>query len=284
MAGKSIEPGRTVTSKLSAILIVFGDGGEHTLTEIAGLTNLPTTTTQRLLLQMVAWRLLERTEERSYRIGFPLRMIASDFSESDVCLYAKTVRRTLPVLNELSTATRSEARLGILRGSDVLTLQPPPNPFTDRVHAEGLLHGVIPAHAAASGKALLAFSPEHVVNHVIAAGLPAFTRHTVTSPDILRQKLSTIRLTQIAISLNEFECDRMAIACPIFYGGGRVVAAIELTARDLGRELEPAASALSVACRSLSRQLATEFHVMGSRNGHTAGSSHSALYSHHRLT
>ena len=53
---------------------------------------------------------------------------------------------------------------------------------------------------------------------------------------------------------------------PIFYGAGRVAAAIELTG-DLGSELKPAASALSVACRSLSRQLATEFRVRGNRNG-----------------
>ena len=117
------------------------------------------------------------------------------------------------------------------------------------MHAEALLHGVLSTHAAASGKALLAFSPPGVVNRVIAAGLPAFTRHTITSPDVLRQRLSVIRLTQI------------------FYGAGRVAAAIELTGGDLGSELKPAASALSVACRSLSRQLATEFRVRGNRNG-----------------
>ena len=119
----------------------------------------------------------------------------------------------------------------------------------------------------ASGKALLAFSPPGVVNRVIAAGLPAFTCHTITSPDVLRQRLSVIRLTQIATSRNEFECGRAAIAMPIFYGAGQVAAAIELTVGDLGSESKPAASALSVACRSLSRQLATEFRVRGNRNG-----------------
>ena len=43
--------------------------------------------------------------------------------------------------------------------------------------------------------------------------------------------------------------------------GGRVAAAIELAVRDMGSEWKPAAGALSVACRSLSRQLATEFRV-----------------------
>ena len=188
MAGNSTDPGRSVTSKVTAILLAFADGGVHTLTEIAAMANLPTSTAHRLASELVAWRLLERTEERSYRIGLPLRMIGSEYSESEVCSYTLAVRRALPVLNELSRATGNEVRMGVLRGSDVLTLQLPPNRVTESVHAEALLHGVIPAHAAASGKVLLAFSPPSVVNHVIAAGLPAFTRHTITSPDDLRQK------------------------------------------------------------------------------------------------
>jgi hypothetical protein len=119
-----------VTSKVTAILMVFADGGVHSLTEIAGAANLPTSTAHRLASELVAWRLLERTEERSYRIGLPLRMIGSEYSESDVCSYTQTVMRALPVLDDLSRATRNEVRLGILRGSDVLTLQPPPNRVT----------------------------------------------------------------------------------------------------------------------------------------------------------
>ena len=267
MAGNSTDPGRSVTSKVTAILMVFADGGVHTLTEIAASADLPTSTAHRLASELVAWRLLERTEERSYRIGLPLRMIASDYSESEVCSTTQTVMRALPVLHELSRAIGSAVRLGILRGSDVLTLQPRTNRFSERVHAEGLLHSVVPAHAAASGKALLAFSPPCVIDLVIATGLPAFTRHTITSPDVLRRKLSVIRLTQIATSRNEFECGKAAIAMPIFHGGGRVAAAIEITVRDLGSELAPTAGALSVACRSLSRQLTTEFRVRGNRGG-----------------
>ena len=137
MAGNSTDPGRSVTSKVTAILMAFADGGVHTLTEIACCANLPTSTAHRLASELVAWRLLERTEDRSYRIGLPLRMIASEYSESEVCTYTQTVMRALPVLHELSRATRNEVRLGVLRGSDVLTLQPHTNRFSERVNAEG---------------------------------------------------------------------------------------------------------------------------------------------------
>jgi DNA-binding IclR family transcriptional regulator len=261
-----------VTSKVTAILIAFADGGIHTLTELANSANLPTSTAHRLASELVAWRLLERTEERSYRIALPLRMIAGDYSESEVCSHTLTVMRALPVLDDLSRATRNDVRLGLLRGSDVLTLQHRHSRCNERIHAESLLHSVMPAHAAASGKALLAFSPPEVVDQVIDAGLPAFTPHTITSGDVLRQKLSMIRLTQVATSRDEFQEGKAAIAMPIFYGRGRVAAAIELDIADLGTQIKPASSALSVACRSLSRQLTTELHATCNRNIHSTGS------------
>ena len=134
MAGNSTDPGRSVTSKVTAILMAFADGGVRTLTEIAAFANLPTSTAHRLASELVAWRLLERTEDRTYRIALPLRMIAGEYSESEVCSYTLTVMRALPVLDELSRATQNDVRLGILRGTDVLTLQPraPPGQRTHK--------------------------------------------------------------------------------------------------------------------------------------------------------
>jgi len=230
MAGNSTDPGRSVTSKATAILMVFADGDVHSLTEIAASADLSTSTAHRLASELVAWRLLERTEERSYRIGLPLRMIASEYCESEVCSTTQTVMRALPVLHELARATRSEVRLGILRGSDVLTLQPRTNRFSERVHAEGLLHGVVPAHAAASGKALLALLPaiRHRPCHRgrVARVHPPY-HHLARRP-------AAQAFADHADP--EFECGKAAIAMPVFYRGGRVAAAIELAVRDMGNE------------------------------------------------
>jgi hypothetical protein len=45
---------------------------------------------------------------------------------------------------------------------------------------------------------------------------------------------------------------------PVFGPGGEVVAAIELTVRNLGPDLRPAVAALSIATRSLSRETASD--------------------------
>ena len=174
-----------MTSKVTAILMAFADGGVHTLTEIAGSANLPTSTAHRLASELVAWRLLERTEERSYRIALPLRMIAGDYSKSEVCSHTLTVIRALPVLDELSRATRNDVRLGLLRGSDVLTLQPRHTRSNEGMCTEALLHRLISARGGIRQGAARVLAAR-VVDHVIEAGLPAFTPHTITSPDVLR--------------------------------------------------------------------------------------------------
>src|ERR1700753_2861194 len=73
MAGNSAEPGRSVTSKIVAILLTFHDGNEHSLTEIARLTCLPVSTAHRLVTELAGWGVLERTDESMFRIGLPIK-------------------------------------------------------------------------------------------------------------------------------------------------------------------------------------------------------------------
>jgi DNA-binding IclR family transcriptional regulator len=268
MAGNSTDPGRSVTSKVTAILMAFADGAVLTLTEIAGIAKLPTSTAHRLASELLAWRLLERTEEGGYRIGLPLRIIGKDATEFDIINRAILVVRARPVLSELARTTGADARLGVLQGDEVLYLgHSGQNPT-----GVAPLTPTLPAHATAIGKALLAFSPTRVVDRVLAEGLR--TTKTATSPDKLRQALSVIRLTQIATARDQYRVDRSAIAMPIFSGGGGIAAAVELTVREPG-DVKAATGALTVACRSLSRQLATAFRdcgaVRSSGNGNGNG-------------
>ena len=69
MAGNSGEPGRTVTSKLAAILIASPNGRDYTLSELAMQTNLAISTVHRLLNDLVAASLLERLDGATYRPG-----------------------------------------------------------------------------------------------------------------------------------------------------------------------------------------------------------------------
>ena len=52
MAVNTAEAGRSVTSKITSILLTFTRGNEHSLTEIARLAGLPISTAHRLIAEL----------------------------------------------------------------------------------------------------------------------------------------------------------------------------------------------------------------------------------------
>jgi DNA-binding IclR family transcriptional regulator len=248
MAGNSAESGRSVTSKITAILMTFTEGSEHSLTEIARLAGLPISTAHRLTSELASWRLLDRTEQGHYRAGLPLRMIGT----RDGC--PPSIQERAPcVLEDLSAATRCRARLGVLNDLEVAYIEKAPG---QRPVSAFTPAATLPAHPTAVGRALLAFAPVSTVEMTIMRGLRPYTTHTVTSPDRFRRALAVTRLTRVAVTRWELEAGTCGVAMPVFGPGGDVVAAIELCVRDLGHELQPIMAALSIASRSLSRELA----------------------------
>src|SRR3954454_18480519 len=249
MAGNSADTGRSVTSKVVSILLTFTDGNVQSLTEIARHAGLPVSTAHRLVTELAAWGVLERTDDAHYRPGVPLRVIGSQAVHA-----ASLHERARRVMEDVVTATRANVRLGVLEGLEVA--------YTEKLVGHrpvSIFAGdaTLPAHATAMGKALLAFSPPAVVDALLERGLERFTPYTLTTPDRLRRALAVIRLTRVALCRWELELGAAAVAVPVFGGGGTVVAALELKVRDLRSDLPPLRPPLAVPPPSLSGQLAT---------------------------
>jgi len=242
-----------VTSKIVAILLTFHDGNEHSLTEIARLTCLPVSTAHRLVTELAGWGVLERTDESVFRIGLSIKAMGSRRSYTPAII--ESARR---VLEDLVTAARTGARLGILTGTDVAYIEKrcDHSPVTTFAQTARL-----PAHATALGKALLAFSPAEILDRVIVNGLKCYTPNTVTDPERLRQCLTSIRLTRVAIARWELEPGLSGVAVPVFGPGGMAVAALGLTVPNLRTDLQMASCVLTIAARGLSRELATGSHA-----------------------
>ena len=103
---------------------------------------------------------------------------------------------------------------------------------------------------------LLAFSPQPIVRWQSCAGLRQYTRaHRDRRRPGCRHALGVTRLTRVAVAKWQLEAGICGVAVPVFGPGGEVVAAIELTVRDLGTDLQPILGPLSIAARSLSREL-----------------------------
>jgi DNA-binding IclR family transcriptional regulator len=249
VSGNSQYEGSTVVSKVSSILLTFSHGDSHSLTEVAQLSLLPLTTTWRLLTELAKIGILERSADGQYRAGWQLRLVGGRASES-----ADLDDRMPRVLEDLAAATQKTVRLGILDGDEVLCLDKGDSPpYWSR--ASGLSE--VPAHATAMGKVLLAFAPTDIVDHIIARGLQSYTPFTITTPGALRQSLAVTRLTGVAVSRREFRPDMHTVAVPAFGPGGTVIAALELEVGKRIADIRSMQPALTIAARTLSRELTT---------------------------
>jgi DNA-binding IclR family transcriptional regulator len=254
LAGNSTESGRSVTSKITSILLTFTEGPEHSLSEIARLAGLPISTAHRLTSELASWRLLERTDDGHYRAGLPLRMLGT--AEAGPPSIAE---RAPCVIEDLSAANRCRVRLGVLAELDVAYIEKVPGPRPASTFSSA---ATVPAHPTAMGRALLAFSPARTVEMTIMRGLRAYTSHTVTSPDRFRRALGVTRLTRVAVTRWELESELCWVGMPVFGPGGGVVAAIEIAVRDLHKEMHGVVGTLAIATRSLTRELAGDARLL----------------------
>jgi IclR family acetate operon transcriptional repressor len=249
MAGNSAEPGRTVTSKLAAILTAFTSSREYTLSELATQTDLAVSTVHRLLNDLVHAALLERPDGCTYRPGPTLRGLPYEVKPP-------TLRSRAPfVVEDLAACLRTTARLGVVDGLEVAYVEKKaePEPGTLFPNAARL-----PLHATAMGRVLLAFGPRSLLRVVSGGGLSHYTSRTLTCPRDLERAVQQVRARGFALVTGELQATDAAVAVPVFDVRGRVIAAIEVdVAGPAGAEaVDLAVPALLTAARCLRRELA----------------------------
>ena len=243
-----VDSGRSVAGRISAILLTFLQGETHSLTEVAVMTELPVSTTHRILTDLQSLGILERTADRRFRPGSPLRRLGDGEPPKPALEECAS-----QVLRDLARITQRPARIGLLRaggitycekrvGSSIVT------PVNSAI--------VFPPHATAAGKALLAFASPEVVASV-SRSLTAYTEFTIDSLPKLQRALEGTRRSLLAVVRSELRVGECAVAAPVFGPGGEAVAAFELPMAERPGDLEVCRVAVKVAAASLTRELAS---------------------------
>jgi DNA-binding IclR family transcriptional regulator len=253
VAGNSRYPGRSVISKISAILLAIVAEGGLTLTEIGVRSAMPLSTVHRLANELADWQVLERDCDGVFRTSRSFRNPSFRCSMQVVEPTADDMRAwAAPAMEDLFRATGLPVRAGLLEGTEVAYLEKVDmaRPVSRTVAAARL-----PPHATALGKALLAFSPASTVDGILRVPLRRYTATTQTDPQQIRLAFRSIRASRFAVSDRELDDTWCSIAAPVFGPAGRLLSALEVRVPDLTGGEAPARSALTVATRSLSREL-----------------------------
>ncbi|MEH7254418.1 IclR family transcriptional regulator [Neobacillus niacini] len=160
-------------------------------------------------------------DSKKYRLGLSILSL-SGIVNSNMDVY----RESQPILNKLVETIGETAHISVLDNLDVIYLQK-----VDCNHPVRFLTHVgrrNPPYCTSSGKVLLAYSTNDVVEKVINRGLEKFTKNTITNPDKLRTHLELIRQNGYASSFDEFFEGVTTIAAPIFDYQGKVIAALSV--------------------------------------------------------
>lgn len=214
----------TPLSRYFQIIEVVGSARTGlTLTEIGQRLDLGAATVHRLVNSLKQLDLLVNTDGgRNYVLGQRLqRLLYSTLAKTD---YSHIAGNILQKLVEQLGETVHLAKLNGTNAESVLMEQPlGTNRALVRPGRE------LPLHAAASGKAILAFQDEDFIKRFFSSPRKKYTENTKVSERALRKELKQIRETNIAVCDNELDSGVLSYAHPVRVKGGDVCYSIGVT-------------------------------------------------------
>jgi DNA-binding IclR family transcriptional regulator len=168
--------------------------------------------------------------------------------------------RSLAWSELLATRTDEAVRVGVPHGNGVLVVHHVFRPDASLQILE--VGAVLPMHATALGKAVLAYLAEPERKDVLDAGLTKLTGRTVSTLAALQRELDTVRERRYAVEREEAVLGEVGIAAPIFDRNGAVIGGIGVAGpaeRLNGRAQEnKVATAVGEAARAISRDLGAQ--------------------------
>jgi DNA-binding IclR family transcriptional regulator len=226
------------------VLTALQGARRMSLSELAARLELAPSTTHGIVRTLVEHGMVvqERGSSR-YQLGPAVLRLGNVYLDT---LELRT--KAIPWAEDLARRTGMAVRTGVLLIDDVVIIQHEPRPDGSRQMPEVGI--VIPAHASALGKAMLAFSSEDADRLLSGGELRSMTGETLTAPKDIRAQLDQIRATGIAREQDEAVIGEGAAASPVFDSWGDVVGAIGVVISgapdtDVGELVRESARALS---------------------------------------
>jgi DNA-binding IclR family transcriptional regulator len=190
-------------------------------------------------------------ESDKYQLGPALLKLSNRF------LYLNELRSRSQAWSEnLAARTHESVRVGLAQDDRVLIVHHAFRPDASLQMLE--VGAVLPLHATALGKAVLAHAGDVAEHDVLEGELPKLTGRTLSAP-ALRAELAEVRARGYAVEREEAVLGEASVAAPIFSRRGTVVGAIGVFGapeRILDANGDPKPSGLVVeAARAISREL-----------------------------
>lgn len=202
------------------ILAALQGARRMSLSELAGRLELPPSTVHGIIRTLVDHGMV--TQERGsgrYQLGPAVLRLGNVYLDT-----LELRSRAVTWSEELARRSGFAVRTGVLLGDDVVIIHHEPRPDGSRQMPEVGI--VIPAHASALGKALLAFLPDDAKRLLDGPALRSMTGETVTDPALLAAQLDQVGTSGIALESDEAVLGECGAAAAVFDATGLAVGAV----------------------------------------------------------
>ena len=192
-----------------------------TLSEVAAKTGLARAVVRRFLYTLVELGYVI-TDGKYFRLT--AKILDLGFAYLSAFSLSKIAER---FLEEVTLKTQESSSASVLDGHEIVYVA---RVQTRRIMSVSLGIGSrLPAFCTSMGRVLLAHLPvEAREEYLKTARFNRFTEKTVTDPEALRKELDSVFRQGYSLVDQELEIGLRSVAVPVFAGGGRVVAAINL--------------------------------------------------------
>jgi DNA-binding IclR family transcriptional regulator len=202
------------------ILAALQGARRMSLSELAARLELPPSTVHGIIRTLVDHGMV--TQERGsgrYQLGPAVLRLGNVYLDT-----LELRSRAVTWSEELARRSGFAVRTGVLLGDDVVIIHHEPRPDGSRQMPEVGI--VIPAHASALGKALLAFLPDDAKRLLDGPALRSMTGETVTDPALLAAQLDQVGTSGIALESDEAVLGECGAAAAVFDATGLAVGAV----------------------------------------------------------
>jgi len=245
--------GILVLHKTLDILETIGESRSGlSLAELSRALGLPKPTAYRIVATLESRGFLTRNPAGHHLLARKLFELRQDESEEQAML-----RAAQPVMLKLVDSCRETINLGVLDGGQVVVISTVESPQSIRMTSKVGNRRYL--HSTALGKVLLSGLLEKEVQRLIRIqGLPRMTPRTIVTRQAFAAELALVRRQGYAMDNEENEPDGRCIAAPIAGTGGRIVAALSISAPVFRMDMARArvlSGELIAASHSISRSL-----------------------------
>lgn len=215
-----------VLDRAMSLLDVLAQHSEPVaLKDLAAATGLHTSTTHRILNDLVVGRYVDRVDSGMYQLGMRLLELGSMVKRR---LNVREV--ALESMRELHRVTGQTVNLSLQQGDEIVYIE---RAWSERsgMQVVRAIGGHAPLHLTSTGKLFLSVAePRQVRAYAIRTGLAGTTRNSITDIERLERELAMVRRHGYARDNEELELGVRCIAAGIHDDTGKLTAGLSLSA------------------------------------------------------